>query len=203
MRFDFDIYKVEPFFYYQNPFDFLIRISEFRGMSNQIEIHMLYPVKTYLKTPIGYFMIKGTPMGISRVKMVDEAGEESPELPDHILDCKKQLKEYFDRKRSSFDLPLDFADATEFHQQVWKKLLEIPYGKTSSYSSIAEKLGDANKVRAVGQANRHNPIAIIVPCHRVIAKNGDLHGYFYGLDVKRKLLEIENPMSFAQQGTLF
>jgi methylated-DNA-[protein]-cysteine S-methyltransferase len=69
--------------------------------------------------------------------------------------------------------------------------------------SIAEKLGDPKAIRAVGQANKHNPIAIIVPCHRVIAKNGDLQGYFYGLDFKRRLLELENPMSFARQGSLF
>ena len=68
---------------------------------------------------------------------------------------------------------------------------------------IAEKLGDKNAVRAVGQANRNNPIAIIVPCHRVVAKNGDLQGYFYGLDMKQKLLEHENPMQFGRQISLF
>ncbi len=164
---------------------------------------MSYPVKTYLHTPIGWFVIKASHLGISQVQMVDQPGDESPNLPAHAIECKKQLKEYFERKRSTFDVPLDFENATEFYQQVWQALLEIPYGHTSNYSSIADKLGDVNKVRAVGQANRNNPIAIIVPCHRVIAKNGDLQGYFYGLDVKRKLLEIENPMSFAEQGSLF
>jgi methylated-DNA-[protein]-cysteine S-methyltransferase len=81
--------------------------------------------------------------------------------------------------------------------------MKIPYGHTTSYSAIAKQLENPDSVRAVGQANRENPIAIIIPCHRVIAKSGDLQGYFYGLDMKRKLLELENPMSFGEQGSLF
>ncbi len=172
-------------------------------MKEKTSINQLYPVNAYQKTPIGWFKIKASKLGITRVNLVEEPGEESKSLPDHVVACKKQLDQYFKRERSDFDLPLDYEDATDFHKNVWDKLLDIPYGQTSSYAMIAEKLGDANKVRAVGQANRRNPIAIIVPCHRVIAKNGDLQGYFYGLDVKRKLLEIENPMSFAEQGKLF
>ena len=164
---------------------------------------MLYPAKAYLNTPIGWFEIQGSKLGISSVNMVEKGGEESPDLPAYVIACKEQLSEYFERKRSNFDLPLDFGEATAFHKNVWRELLAIPYGHTVDYSSIADKLGDIKKVRAVGQANRSNPIAIIVPCHRVIAKNGDLQGYFYGLDIKRKLLEIENPMSFAEQGSLF
>lgn len=159
--------------------------------------------KSFLETPIGWFEIKGNATGISSVKMTAAPEEESPDLPAPLLACKRQLSEYFDRKRQKFDLSLDFGNATTFHKAVWQELLNIPYGQTVNYSWIAEKLGDVNKVRAVGQANRSNPIAIIVPCHRVIAKNGDLQGYFYGLAVKRKLLEIENPMSFATQGSLF
>lgn len=172
-------------------------------MSNKTPKEILYPAKAYVETPIGWLEITGSPTGISRVKRVDEKGEESQTLPPYVTACKVQLQEYFARKRSDFDLPLDFGDATDFHKNVWNQLLAIPYGHTSYYASVADKLGDVKKVRAVGQANRNNPIAIIVPCHRVIAKNGDLQGYFYGLDVKRKLLEIENPMSFAEQGSLF
>ncbi len=172
-------------------------------MNDKVSIDQLYPAIGYLKTPIGWMEIQGSATGITRVRKVEMRGEESEELPVHVEACKQQLGEYFRRERSDFDLPLDFGEATDFHQNVWHELLAIPYGHTTNYSSIAEKLGDANKVRAVGQANRHNPIAIIVPCHRVVAKNGDLHGYFYGLAVKRKLLEIENPMSFAEQGSLF
>ena len=90
----------------------------------------------------------------------------------------------------------------------WIGALPLPlinlYGKhTTTYSAVAEQIGNPTAVRAVGLANRNNPIAIVVPCHRVIAKSGDLQGYFYGLDMKRGLLELENPMSFARQGSLF
>lgn len=172
-------------------------------MNNDISIHQLYPATGFVETPIGIFEIKASKRGITSLKKVDKSGQETEELPTTVENCKKQLLEYFERERSVFDLPLDFENATEFHKNVWHELLSIPYGHTCSYAYIAEKLGDANKVRAVGQANRNNPIAIIVPCHRVIAKSGELQGYFYGLDVKRKLLQIENPMSFAEQGTLF
>ena len=113
------------------------------------------------------------------------------------------MKEYFEGNRSTFDVKLDWTSATDFNKAVWAAVMEISYGHTASYSSIAKKVGDLKAVRAVGLANRNNPIPIIVPCHRVLAKNGALHGYFYGLEMKRKLLELENPMSFAEQGTLF
>ncbi len=74
------------------------------------------------------------------------------------------------------------SGAPDFQQQVWAKLIKIPYGKTASYSDIAERIGNPTAVRAVGLANRNNPIAIVVPCHRVIGKAGELRGYFYGLD---------------------
>ena len=120
-----------------------------------------------------------------------------------LRDCVQQLDEYFSGERRNFDLKLDFGGAPDYYKAVWQELLKIPYGHTTSYQAIADKLGDPNAVRAVGQANRHNPIAVIVPCHRCIAKSGDLQGYFYGLAVKRQLLELENPMSFARQGSLF
>ena len=134
---------------------------------------------------------------------MEKEEQESEELTPQVAEAKQQLAEYFAGERKDFELQLDYGEASEFYQSVWDALQEIPYGHTTSYSNIAEKLGDTKKVRAVGQANRNNPFAIVVPCHRVIAKNGDLHGYFYGLDVKRQLLQIENPMSFATQGSLF
>jgi methylated-DNA-[protein]-cysteine S-methyltransferase len=98
---------------------------------------------------------------------------------------------------------MDWGGAPEFHRQVWVELLKIPFGKTSTYSAIAEQLNNPAAVRAVGMANRSNPIAIIVPCHRVIGKAGELRGYFYGLDTKMMLLRHENPQRFAEQGALF
>jgi methylated-DNA-[protein]-cysteine S-methyltransferase len=159
--------------------------------------------KAYLSTPFGCFELRGSRHGLCSVKLTGK--EHCPDLPVPAVlrQAVEQLSEYFEGKRTEFDLQLDYGDATEFHRAVWEELRKIPYGHTTSYFKIAEALGDSKAVRAVGQANRHNPIAIIVPCHRCIAKSGDLHGYFYGLDMKRQLLELENPMSFARQGSLF
>lgn len=159
--------------------------------------------KAYLNTPIGILEITATLRGIRSLKKVERKGKDSDPLPDLLETCKQQLKEYFAGQRKEFKLPLDWSGEPEFHQAVWQEVLQIPYGHTTSYLAIADKLGNPKSVRAVGQANAHNPIAIVVPCHRVIAKTGDLQGYFYGLDVKRQLLELENPLSFARQGNLF
>lgn len=158
---------------------------------------------SYIDTPIGAFEITGTSLGIQRVKRVEKKGKTSPNLPEPVQQGASQLEQYFTGKLQAFDLKLDWGDATEFNQAVWKALLDIPYGRTTSYSKIADQIGNPTAVRAVGLANRNNPIAIIVPCHRVIAKNGKLQGYFYGLEVKRFLLQLENPKSFATQGSLF
>ena len=159
--------------------------------------------KTHFLSPFGCFEVRGSELGISSVKLVDTQPCPAGPIPSVLKEAILQLSEYFKGQREIFDLKLNFGDTTRFHQAVWKELLKIPYGHTTTYLSIAEKLGDPKAVRAVGQANRNNPIAIIVPCHRCIAKNGDLQGYFYGVDMKRQLLELENPLSFARQGSLF
>ncbi|MFA9398797.1 MAG: methylated-DNA--[protein]-cysteine S-methyltransferase [Clostridiaceae bacterium] len=105
--------------------------------------------------------------------------------------ANQELQEYFQGKRKSFSLPIK-ATGTEFQQKVWKELQNITYGKTSSYKEIAERIGNEKASRAVGMANNKNPIPIIIPCHRVIGTNGKLVGYAGGLDIKEKLLEIEN-----------
>lgn len=102
----------------------------------------------------------------------------------------RQLEEYFAGKRTEFDLPLDM-EGTEFQKKVWKALLEIPYGETRSYKEIAARIGDEKACRAVGMANNRNPIAIVVPCHRVVGAGGSLTGYAGGLDLKEKLLTLE------------
>lgn len=157
----------------------------------------------YYQSPFGVFEIKGTEAGIQSVQLQPNMEDPKLPVPAVLARCVQQLNEYFHKQRDTFDLKLDLSGGTEFFQKVWQQLLDVPYGRTISYSAIAEKLGDPKSVRAVGMANKHNPIAIIVPCHRCIAKSGDLQGYFYGLDMKRKLLELENPMSFAEQGSLF
>lgn len=159
--------------------------------------------KTFVKTPIGRFEITGTEQGIQRVQLYSGKAKASAQLPLPVQEAAKQLEEYFAGKRKRFEVKIDWKDATDFNKSVWKELLKIEYGRTISYSKIASQIDNPTAVRAVGLANKYNPIAIIVPCHRVIAKNGDLQGYFYGLEVKRYLLQLENPMSFATQGSLF
>lgn len=160
-------------------------------------------VEAHYYSPFGCFQLTGTAKGLRSCRLVDTKPCPAGPIPRELRPAVKQLDEYFKQQRTEFDLALDFSGATIFTRSVWEELLNIPYGRTTSYLSIAEKLGDPKAIRAVGQANRNNPIAIIVPCHRVIAKNGDLQGYFYGLDFKRRLLELENPLSFARQGSLF
>jgi methylated-DNA-[protein]-cysteine S-methyltransferase len=159
--------------------------------------------KAHYKSPLGIVEIIGSELGIQQVKLKIELTEATQEFPEHLKACAQQLEEYFQGKRKEFDLKLDFNNASEFYQQVWNALLQIPYGRTTSYGAIAEKINNPKAVRAVGLANRNNQIAFIVPCHRVIGKSGKLQGYFYGLDTKRALLQLENPMSFAEQGKLF
>lgn len=102
----------------------------------------------------------------------------------------EQLQEYMAGERNVFDLPV-FWRGTPFQQQAWRALCEIPYGETRSYAEQAQRIGKPKAVRAIGRTNGLNPLAIIVPCHRVIAKSGKLTGYAGGLEVKRYLLELE------------
>lgn len=102
----------------------------------------------------------------------------------------RQLKEYFNRERREFELSLEII-GTDFQKKVWDELTKIPYGETISYGELAVRLGDKNKMRAVAAANGANPIPVIIPCHRVIGADGSLTGYGGGLDVKKKLLELE------------
>jgi methylated-DNA-[protein]-cysteine S-methyltransferase len=103
---------------------------------------------------------------------------------------EQQLQEYFADQRTAFDLPIQFS-GTNFQQQTWRALLGIPYGETRSYSEQAKLLGKPNAVRAIGRTNGLNLISIVVPCHRVIAKSGQLAGYAGGLEAKRFLLGLE------------
>jgi O-6-methylguanine DNA methyltransferase len=106
----------------------------------------------------------------------------------------RELEEYFEGKRREFSFPLDLR-GTDFQIACWRALLEIPYGETRTYADIARAVDKPNAFRAVGMANNRNPIAIVVPCHRVIASDGTLCGYGGGLDVKRKLLELEGALT--------
>lgn len=108
-----------------------------------------------------------------------------------LKDAGKQLEEYLKGNRTVFDLPLA-PSGTDFMKNVWKCLCSIPYGQTRSYREIAEAAGNAKACRAVGMANNRNPIPVFIPCHRVIGTNGSLTGYRGGMELKQKLLELEN-----------
>lgn len=187
-----------PFTNAQNHCRFLVK-----ALLYDYKIRCIMLVTAHYLSPFGCFRIEGSERGIRSVQLVSDKPCPVGPIPRALRDCIVQLDEYFRGRRRVFDLKLDWSGSTDFNKSVWRELRQIPYGRTTSYLRIAEKLGDPKAIRAVGQANRRNPIAIIVPCHRVIAKNGDLQGYFYGLDMKRKLLELENPLSFARQGSLF
>jgi O-6-methylguanine DNA methyltransferase len=112
-----------------------------------------------------------------------------------LLNCyTNELEEYFEGSRREFTFPLDLR-GTEFQLACWRALLAIPYGETRTYADIASAAGKPNAFRAAGMANNRNPVAIVVPCHRVIASDGTLCGYGGGLDIKRKLLELEGALT--------
>ena len=114
--------------------------------------------------------------------------------PSVMTDYICELEEYFSGKRREFSFPLDLR-GTDFQVACWRALQAIPYGETRTYADIARAIGKAKAFRAVGMANNRNPIAIVVPCHRVIASDGTLCGYGGGLDVKRRLLELEGALT--------
>lgn len=107
-----------------------------------------------------------------------------------LAEGKRQMEEYFAGKRKDFTLPLN-AQGTPFREKVWKALTDIPYGVTITYGELAANIGNQKAVRAVGGANHHNPIPIIIPCHRVIGADGSLTGYGGGMELKEKLLDLE------------
>ena len=147
-----------------------------------------------VSSPVGLITLAGKAGRLRHLRMVDQtyepshAGREADD--DAFPDAVDQLEAYFAGDRTDFDLSLDLV-GTEFQRRVWAALLTIPYGETRSYGEIARQIGSPGAFRAVGLANGHNPIGIIVPCHRVIGSNGSLTGYGGGLDRKRALLEME------------
>ena len=123
-------------------------------------------------------------------KILATFGEGRYQSNQIIRQTNIQLQEYFEKKRTEFDLPIAFT-GTPFQNQTWRALLTIPYGETRSYSEQALLIGNPRAVRAVGRTNGLNPIGIVVPCHRVIGKNGKITGYAGGLDKKEFLLNLE------------
>jgi len=153
----------------------------------------------YLNTPVGTLEIKGDIDGLAFVNFIDPEESESKIIPESLQDTVQQLSEYFEGNRTNFQLKLN-PEGTFFQKKVWQQIKDIPFGKTVSYQDIANQLGDPKAIRAAASANGKNPIAIIIPCHRVIGSDGSLIGYAGGLHRKKWLLEHENPV---KQQSLF
>lgn len=154
----------------------------------------------YYKTvasPVGTLRLIASDKGLSAVLF---AGGRSKQISDNAMQqddnhpilkkAEMQLAEYFSGKRKAFDLPLD-PKGSVFQLKAWRELQKIPYGQTISYGEQARRVGDAKKARAVGMANGRNPLAIVVPCHRVIGKDGTLTGFGGGIKTKQYLLDLE------------
>jgi methylated-DNA-[protein]-cysteine S-methyltransferase len=152
-------------------------------------------------TPVGTLRLVASGAGLAAVLWRDDFAKHLGRNAvvddgDHPLleETERQLREYFARTRTKFDLPFDLV-GTEFQRSVWSALLTIPYGETRTYAQIARQVGNPDAVRAVGAANGRNPISIIAPCHRVIGASGALTGFGGGLDNKAFLLALESPQA--------
>lgn len=157
-------------------------------------------IETYFySSPVGKLKISATAKGICEIgfhsspRPLGGRGREAGVRDNpHLKTCIQQLDEYFAHKRESFDFPLDIH-GTEFQMKVWRALQKIPHGRTLSYGDIARKIKNPRAMRAVGLANNKNKIAIVIPCHRVIGKDGSLTGYAAGMGKKQWLLDHEKP----------
>jgi O-6-methylguanine DNA methyltransferase len=156
-------------------------------------------------SPVGPLFLAASASGLVRLEFearMQKMNARTTELRDSrtaLAPYLRELDEYFAGERHTFSLPLDLR-GTSFQLACWRALLDIPYGETRSYRDIAQAIGRPLACRAVGMANNRNPVAIIVPCHRVIASSGSLCGYGGGLDLKRRLLDLEQASSRLSLG---
>ncbi len=161
-----------------------------------MECIMTTPYCSFLSTPIGELVILANEQALYRIEFIDMIKPENlikknrAQANKFTLKAKQQLTQYFTGKRTHFDLPLA-PQGTPFRQKAWQTLRQIPYGETRYYSQQAELMNNKKAVRAVGAANGANPITIVIPCHRIIGKNGSLTGYAGGLQRKAWLLNFE------------
>ena len=148
--------------------------------------------EAFIKSPVGITIIKGDEEGIAEISVLNEDIPVPETIPVELKNAAQQLQEYFEGNRTVFDFKMN-PKGTDFQKKVWKALLEIPFGTTTSYQALSIKLGDVKAIRAVAAANGKNPLWIVVPCHRVIGSDGSLTGYAGGLWRKKWLLEHETP----------
>ncbi|MCZ6634163.1 MAG: methylated-DNA--[protein]-cysteine S-methyltransferase [bacterium] len=163
-------------------------------MTHQNDVENVSPILAFRRfpSPIGLLTAVASERGLRALQWEGASDEGLEEATDHpvLHQVVEQLGAYFSGVLTRFDILLDLQ-GTIFQKQVWNLLREIPYGETRSYGELAVELGDAKKVRAVGLANGRNPVPIVVPCHRVIGKSGDLIGFGGGIEVKAFLLRLE------------
>jgi methylated-DNA-[protein]-cysteine S-methyltransferase len=149
-----------------------------------------------IDTPLGDVVLTGEGGALTGLAFADGATVPSPRDDAALAEPARQIHEYFAGRRTEFDLPLALA-GTEFDRQVWAAVASIGYGETATYGELAARVERPSAARAVGAANGRNPIALIVPCHRVIGAGGALTGYAYGVERKRALLELEGVLLAA------
>lgn len=153
-----------------------------------------------IPSPLGNIFISTREEMISELRFTEDSID-ADILDGVVLKAKAQLEEYFSGKRKIFDLPLAMSGTT-FQQRVWTAVNTIPFGQTTTYLKLSQKLGNPAAIRAVGAAIGANPILVVIPCHRIIGTNGQLTGYAGGLERKEKLLELEGRPRQAKQATL-
>ncbi len=161
---------------------------------------------TVFKTDMGWMTIVGSERGLASINLPHNSSRQALESlgkiienvassPDRFRDLTRRLIAYFDGHKVSFTDELDLSNATQFQRKVWQAARLIPYGETRSYGWLAEKVAKPGAGQAIGQAMSKNRLPIIIPCHRVIAGDGSLGGFTGGLDMKRRLLQLETPVT--------
>lgn len=149
------------------------------------------------KSPLGFLILKSDGLSVTEISFSETEHQENQECA-LLLECRQQLDDYFCGRKLEFNLPLN-PEGTPFQKKVWAELLKIPKGHTITYQELAIRLGDPKLVRAVGTANGRNPLAVVIPCHRVIGAGNKLTGYAGGLS--RKLWLLEHEMKYNPLGT--
>ncbi|WP_255555176.1 methylated-DNA--[protein]-cysteine S-methyltransferase [Flavobacterium sp. NKUCC04_CG] len=156
-------------------------------------------ITALMSTPFGTLFLEADELGMTQIRMATIADVATENTSKYIDATQTQLTEYFEGNRQTFDLCLH-PIGTDFQQKVWRELQNIPYGRAVSYLEMSKRLGNVKAIRAAASANGKNPLLIVIPCHRVIGKDGSLTGFTAGLAVKKWLLEHE---SEAKQQSLF
>jgi methylated-DNA-[protein]-cysteine S-methyltransferase len=156
---------------------------------------MTRPPLILVDSPVGALGLEADGDTLARLVLRPRTSAQHDRASGVTAEAARQLRAYFAGRLKVFDLPLA-PHGTPFQQQVWSALREIPYGKTWSYRELAEHIGRPSAIRAVGAANGQNPIAIIIPCHRVIGSNGSLVGFGGGIEMKQQLLTLEGARLF-------